>query len=132
MRIGSPRANYLKGTSETFSFGQVAENGLSQAPFGLIPGLRVPGITAGRNSFEAIGKSVLSRYDSGYINAFSMQTAGKIFVSDQVRNASQNFAQGYMSVPGNTQSLISSLSSLVSALQSLVQSLSAAQSSSKK
>jgi hypothetical protein len=128
----SQGANYLKGTSDTFSFGQVAENGLAQAPFGLVPGLRVPGITAGRNSFEAIGKSVLTRYDSGYINAFSMQTAGKIFVADQVRNAPQNFAQGYMSVPGNTQSLISSLSSLVSALQSLVQSLSVAQSSSKK
>jgi RHS repeat-associated protein len=132
----SQGANYVKGASDSFSVGQVIANGAAQAPFGFIPGLRVPGITAGRNSFEAIGKNVFTRYDNGYINSFSMTTAGKIFVANQVYGAPQNFAQGaaqsYVAGGGSVQSLISSLSSLVSALQSLVQSLSAAQSTSKK
>jgi hypothetical protein len=124
--------NYVKGTSDSFSIGQVVGTGLSQAPFGLIPGLRVPGLSVGNDNFVAIGKNVFTRYDNGYINLISMSTVGKIFVGNQAQNAPQNVSQAYMSVPGNTQSLISSLQSLVSALQSLVQSLSASRSSSKK
>jgi RHS repeat-associated protein len=122
----SQGASYVNGTSNSFAMSQVISTAASQAPFGLIPGLsRVPGISAGRNNFEAIGKNVFTRYDNGYINNIGFNTAAKIFTGNMVRNAPQNVAQGYMSVPGNTQSLISSLSKLVSNLQSLVQSLSA-------
>ncbi|ANV99357.1 hypothetical protein LMTR13_03350 [Bradyrhizobium icense] len=126
----SQTGSITNGSRNNFSFGEVVGSGLSQAPFGLIPGLRVPGITAGRNNFEAIGKNVFTRYDNGSINSISMSTAGKVFVGNQVQNAPQNAAQAYMSVPANTQSLITGLSNLVSALQSFARSLSA--SSNKK
>jgi hypothetical protein len=67
---------------------------------------------------------VFTRYDNGYINAIGIQTATKAFTGSVVRNAPGTFAQAYMSVPGNTQSPISTLTSLVAALQSIVQLLS--------
>jgi hypothetical protein len=84
---------------------------------------RIKGVTADRYSFEAVGRNVLTRFDNGYINNIGLQTAGKIFTANVVRNAPSTVAQTYLSVPGNTQSLIASLTSLVSTLQSIVQLL---------
>jgi RHS repeat-associated protein len=117
-------ANLLNGSSDTFSFSGLMGNAISQGFYGLIPGLRVRGITADRNSFESIGKSVFTKFDNGYINNISVPTTAKIFTANVVRNAPSTAAQAYMSLPGNTQSLIASLTTLVSALQSLVVSLS--------
>jgi RHS repeat-associated protein len=120
----SQLANIANGTSNTFSPSDLAFNALSQTPYGFIPGLRVKGITADRNSFEAIGKSVFTRFDNGYINNIGIQTSAKAFTGGVVRNAPGTVAQAYMAVPGNTQSLIATLTSLVAALQSIVQTLS--------
>jgi hypothetical protein len=117
-------ASILNGSSNTFSVSDVGDTALYQAPYGLIPGLRVSGLTAGRNSFESIAKSVFTRYDNGVINNISVPTVAKAFTAGVVKNAPSAVAQAYMSVSGNTQSLIASLTSLVSALQSLVTSLS--------
>jgi RHS repeat-associated protein len=120
----SQLANIANGTSNTFSPSDLVFNGLSQAPYGLIPGLRIKGITVGRNSFVAIGQSVFTRYDNGYINNIGFQSAAKAFTGSIVQNTPGTVAQAYMSVQGNTQSLISTLTSLVSVLQSIVQLLS--------
>ena len=59
----SQSADILNGSSNTFSASDVFTSGVSQGAYGLLPGLRIKGITANRNSFEAIGKSV-PRYGS--------------------------------------------------------------------
>jgi RHS repeat-associated protein len=114
----------MNGSRDTFSFSDVGGNGLAQAPYGFIPGLRVKGVTVGRNSFEAVTKSVLTSYDNGYINRIGIPTAAKMFAGGVLQNGPSTAAQAFLSVPSNTQSLIASLTSLVSALQSLVQFLS--------
>ena len=119
----SQSANILNGSSNTFSPGDVFTSGVYQGAFGLLPGLRIKGVTADRYSFEAVGRNVLTRFDNGYINNIGIQTAGKIFTANVVRNSPSTVAQTYLSVPGNSQSLITTLTSLVSVLQSLVQFL---------
>jgi RHS repeat-associated protein len=119
----SQSADIMNGSSNIFSATDVFTSGVSQGAYGLLPGLRIKGVTADRYSFEAIGRNVLTRFDNGYINNIGLQTAGKIFTANVVRNAPSTVAQTYLSAPGNTQSLIARLTSLVLALQSLVQSL---------
>jgi RHS repeat-associated protein len=120
----SQAAGVLDGSQDNFSLSNVANSAFGQAPFGLIPGLRIKGITEGSNSFAAIGENVLSRVNNGYIQNISIPTAGKIFAANVVGSAPSTVAQSYMSAPGNTQSLINTLSQLVGALESLVQTLS--------
>jgi RHS repeat-associated protein len=122
----SQTANYLNGSSNTFSLSQVAYDAASQVPYGIIPGLSVRGITVGRNNFEAIGKSIFTRFDNGYISNIGVPTIAKAVTGNLVRNVPSNAVQGYMSVPGNAQSLVANLTQLVSALQSLVQYYSTA------
>jgi hypothetical protein len=86
-------ANLLNGSSNTFSLSDVASNAFLQMPYGFIPGLRVRGITADRNSFEAIGKTVLTKFDNGYINNISIPTVAKIATANVVRNSPSTAAQ---------------------------------------
>jgi type VI secretion system secreted protein VgrG len=45
---------------------------------GLIPGVRIPGITAGRNSFNAIYRQMVSKFTEGQISNLSAATAAKM------------------------------------------------------
>jgi RHS repeat-associated protein len=120
----SQAANYLNGSSNTFSLSQVGVDALSNAPYGLIPGLQVKGVTYGRNSFEAIGKSIFTKYDNAYISRIGLQTAGKIAVSNIVKDAPSNAAQTIVTSAGGPQSLIANLTSFAFGLQSFLNSYS--------
>jgi RHS repeat-associated protein len=120
----SQASNYLNGSSDTFSLSQVGVDALSNAPYGLIPGLQVKGITYGRNSYESIAKSIFTKYDKGYISRIGLQTAGKIAASNIVKDAPSNAAQTIVTSAGGPQSLIANLTSFAFGLQSFLNSYS--------
>jgi type VI secretion system secreted protein VgrG len=51
---------------------------------GFIPGVRVPGITSGRNSYNAIYKQIVTKFENGAISNVSASTASKMFVGRAV------------------------------------------------
>jgi len=50
----------------------------------LFPGVRIPGITAGRGSFNQIYKQIVTKAQSGTISSITPQTAAKMFVGRAV------------------------------------------------
>jgi RHS repeat-associated protein len=51
---------------------------------GFIPFFRVPGITAGRNSYNAIFKQIVTKFQRGAISSVTLSTAAKMFVGRAV------------------------------------------------
>jgi RHS repeat-associated protein len=47
---------------------------------GLLPGFGLPGISSGRNSFNAIYKQMATKFETGQISRVTPQTASKMFV----------------------------------------------------
>ncbi len=54
---------------------------------GLIPGVKIPGITLGRNSYNAIFKQMVTKFLKGYISRVSVKTALKMFIGRMVDTA---------------------------------------------
>jgi hypothetical protein len=83
----SQGAGLLNGSGSTFSLSDVGSNALSQSFYGFIPGLKIKGVTVGRNSFDAIGKSGLRTTTADTLAAY-MQTA-KVLTGNVVGNVRQ-------------------------------------------
>ncbi len=47
---------------------------------GFVPGIRIPGITAGRGSFNQVYRQIATKAGNGSISTISAKTAGKMFV----------------------------------------------------
>ena len=54
---------------------------------GVIPGTRIPGITAGRNSFNATYRQMATKFQNGTISDVSARTAAKMAVGRAVDTA---------------------------------------------
>ncbi len=70
-----------------FSVGRLAFDTGIGAATGLIPGVRVPGVTAGRGSFNAIYKQMVTKFEQGQISTVSAKTAAKMFAGRAVNAA---------------------------------------------
>jgi RHS repeat-associated protein len=57
------------------------------AATGFIPGARVPGVTSGRNSYNAIYKQMVTKFENGTISDVSAGTAAKMFAGRAVDKA---------------------------------------------
>jgi RHS repeat-associated protein len=69
----------LSGKQCGFNPVSAATDTVIGAATGLIPGVRVPGVTAGRNSMNAIYRQMSTKFANGTINNVSGQTALKMF-----------------------------------------------------
>jgi hypothetical protein len=47
----------------------------------------LPGITAGRNSFSAIGEAIATKFEKGTISSLTTSTAFKWFVGSSIKDA---------------------------------------------
>ena len=95
---GGATANLVKqglywasGEQEGFDFGSLAFDTTVGGATGLIPGLKIPGITQGRGSYNAIFKQMTTKFQKGTISDVTSKTAAKMFVG---RATSTSFLPG--------------------------------------
>jgi len=69
----------LTGKQCGFNFVSFAADTGVGAATGLIPGVRVPGVTAGRGSWNAVYKQMATKFSNGQISNVSTRTALKMF-----------------------------------------------------
>ena len=89
--------NMASGYQDTFDFGGLAFDTTVGAATGLIPGAKVPGITQGRNSYNAIYKQMVTKFENGTISNVSTETAMKMFVG---RTTDTSFIPGTIAATG--------------------------------
>ena len=68
----------LSGKQCEFNASSLAIDTAIGAATGFIPGIRFPGLTAGRNSYNAIFKQMTTKLAKGTIENVSVRTAGKM------------------------------------------------------
>jgi len=76
--------NNITGESSGFSVGGLAFETTVGAATGLIPGVKVPGITAGKGSFNSVFKQMVTKFNNGTISGVKLKTALKMFVGRSV------------------------------------------------
>ena len=74
------------------SAGRLAFDTTVGAATGKIPGIKVPGITAGKGNYNAVYKQMVTKFSKGQISNVNAKTAGKMFTGRAV---------GTSLVPGN-------------------------------
>lgn len=128
--------NNLSKKQRGINAGDIILDGGVGAGTSLIPGLKISGVSAGRNSYSAIAQQMLTKASNGTISAFSSQlsnsTAYKIVTSGIVNNSLGTLAQITSSVAGNiakngltasNKATLDSLSKALSTLSKIVKSL---------
>lgn len=89
--------NYFAGKQNGFDVGSLAFDTTIGAATGLIPGLRIPGLTKGRGNFNAIYKQLVTKFQNGTISSVTPQAAAKMFVG---RATSTSFLPGTITATG--------------------------------
>ncbi len=74
----------LTGKQCGFDTGSFAIDTGIGAATGFIPGIKVPGITSGRGSYNAVYKQITTKFSNGTISNITLPTAGKMFVGRAV------------------------------------------------
>jgi len=82
--IVKQRLNISTGIQDNFDFGSLAFDTTIGAATGYIPGVKIPGITQGRNSYNAIFNQMVTKFENGTISSVTTQTAAKMFVGRAV------------------------------------------------
>ena len=59
---------------------KVFQNTVVGGFLGTLPGLKIPGITAGRGNYNAIYKQMITKFETGQISKVSASTAQKMFI----------------------------------------------------
>lgn len=72
--------NWASGRQCGFNAESLAVDTAIGAATGFIPGMRVSGVTTGRNSYNAIFKQMKTKLKNGTIRSVSVRTAGKMLV----------------------------------------------------
>jgi hypothetical protein len=83
--------NYMSGTQSQLDATQLAEWTAVGAGTGLISGWAWQGVNSGSNSFNAIYKQMVTKFENGQIQNLRLQTAPKMFMG---RGWDQGFFQG--------------------------------------
>lgn len=79
--------NMATGVQQSFDWGSMTQSVVIGGLTGLIGGSTIPGVTAGRNSLNAIFKQISTKAINGTISRVSMQTAIKMFIGRAVDKA---------------------------------------------
>ncbi|MES1191930.1 MAG: RHS repeat-associated core domain-containing protein [Steroidobacter sp.] len=90
--VGSAAGNLVQQKIDTgkVDFKEVAKHGAAGAVLGplaskLLPGVNVPSVSSGRNSFTSVGNAVKTKIENGIANKMSTKTAAKIAAGDGVK-----------------------------------------------
>ena len=78
---------YDSSNKKSFDYGDFVGDTVIGGLTGLIGGSKIPGITTGRNSFNAIFKQMTTKFANKTISKVSVQTAMKMFVGRSVDKA---------------------------------------------
>ena len=78
---------YLTGKQCCFDFISTASDTSIGALTGFIPGVRIPGITAGRGSFNSIFRQMVTKAQNGTASSITGSTAMKMFAGRAVDTA---------------------------------------------
>ena len=89
--------NISTSRQEGFDLESLAFDTLIGSATGLIPGLKIPGITQGKNSYNAIFKQMVTKFENATISNVSIKTALKMFIG---RAADTSFLPGAMVASG--------------------------------
>jgi type VI secretion system secreted protein VgrG len=118
--IGGAATNAIKqglkiasGKQDTFCIGDLLFDTTVGAATGFIPGVRIPGITAGRGSYNSVFKQMTTKLQNGTIRRVTPCTAFKMVVGRMVDTAT---------VPGAGAAVVASFSR--SKVQKLMESAS--------
>ncbi|MFH1148210.1 MAG: SpvB/TcaC N-terminal domain-containing protein [Pseudomonadota bacterium] len=74
--------HWAAGDQKGIDLDRFSSETVISAAAGLVPGLRIPGITQGRNSYNAIYKQMITKFQNGTISKVTPETAIKMFVGD--------------------------------------------------
>jgi type VI secretion system secreted protein VgrG len=74
----------VSGKQCGFAAGSLVFESSVGAVSGFVPGVRIPGITAGRGSFNQIYRQVVTKAEGGTISSITPQTAAKMVVGRAV------------------------------------------------
>ncbi len=76
--------NMTTGKQDKFSLSSYIFDTAVGAATGLIPGLKIPGFTVGRNSYNAIFKQITTKFIKGSIANISFKTSMKMFIGRMI------------------------------------------------
>ncbi len=74
----------LSGKSCDFNYGSLLQDTVVGGALGFIPGIKIPGVTAGQGSFNSIYKQIVTKATSGQISSVTPLTAAKMFTGRAV------------------------------------------------
>ncbi len=72
------------GKQESFDFVEATVKSLEGFAVGAIPGPKIKGITAGRGSYMAISKQIVTKFERNIISGFKSMTAFKMYVANSL------------------------------------------------
>jgi RHS repeat-associated protein len=76
---------------------KAASQGISTALLGgliKLPNVKIPGVNAGKGSFQSVSNQIKTKLDNGTIKNVSAGTLGKIFANEVLSSSSENVAEG--------------------------------------
>lgn len=76
----------LSGAQEGFDGASLLGDTALGAATGSIPGLKIPGVTAGRGSFLQVFKQIVTKAQNGTISDITTETAGKMAAAKAVES----------------------------------------------